>query len=112
VLETRAQKASGGWQVLFVPPFGALPTIRFTDCSDTLNEAGKSAVLLSAWAGKRSNIAAFALPCLISTPSDHPLLAERRAQAVAELLPTQGISAVPAPAAGRELVLASASAQP
>ena len=49
--------AVDGWQITIVPPLGAFPAIRFADDVDTLDDAARDAVLLSAWAARRWNIA-------------------------------------------------------
>ncbi|MBA2935185.1 DUF389 domain-containing protein [Sphingomonas sp. CGMCC 1.13654] len=107
-LEQRVQAVSSGWHIVLVPPFGDMPTIRFADGSDTLDQAGTEAVGLSAWAAQRWNIAALAVPGLPASPVDHPLLNARRAQAVATLLRERGIASVSAPAAGQSFRLAAA----
>ncbi|WP_404368804.1 DUF389 domain-containing protein [Sphingomonas sp. MMS24-J45] len=105
-LEQRMNAAADSWQVAIVPPLSAFPEIRFSRSADTLDEAARGAVLLSAWEAKRWNIVALAVPGLPDgDPPAKPNLIQRRALAVANLLRTQGIKVVAAPVAAR-LVLA------
>ena len=108
-LELRVQQLSAGWHVTLIPPFGPLPTIRFADGADTLDEAGTEAVALSAWAAQRWNIAALAVAGFPTEPADHPPIAARRAQAVAKTLNTYGVTAASAPPAGQSFRLDPAS---
>lgn len=108
VLEQRASAAAEGWSVKLVPPLGPMPAIRFADGSDTLDEAARRAVSLSAWAARRWNVTALAVPGLPRTPDDTPELNERRGLAIAALLREAGVRAVPAPPAGPEFRLAAA----
>ena len=108
-LEQRVQQSSPGWHVVLVPPFSALPMIRFADGSDTLDQAGDESVGLSAWAAKRWNIATLSVPGLPSAPTVHPLLDARRALAIASLLQSRGIASVAAPASGQAFRLGSAA---
>jgi len=114
VLEQRASAAAEGWDVALVPPLGPMPQIRFVNGSDALDEEARSAVLLSAWAATRWNVAALAVPGLQQTVDDTPTLTERRGLAIAALLRRRGIRAVPVPARGPEfrLVAAALAQQP
>ena len=109
VLEQRASAAADGWKVRLVPPLGPLPQIRFANGSDVLDDEARGAVLLSAWAAARWNVAALAVPGLPQTVDDTPTLAERRGLAIAALLRERGIGAVPAPALGPEFRLVAAA---
>ena len=114
-LEARAAAAAPDWRVVITPPSQPLPLIRFADGSDALDEASRQAVLTSAWAAQRWNSAALAVPGLTPAtagPPRHPLLAQRRALAIAALLQGQGLQPAPAPAAGRAFRLSVAPAEP
>jgi hypothetical protein len=105
-LEARAAAEAEGWAVMIVPPQGALPEIGFADNIDALDTAGRAAVLTSAWAAKRWNVSALAVPGLpAGDPPARPSLAERRARAIADALATQGVRAAPAPANGQRFAL-------
>ncbi len=108
VLEQRASAAAEGWDVALVPPLGPLPQIRFADGSDALDEEARGAVLLSAWAAARWNVASLAVPGLPQAVDDAPTLTERRALAIAALLRERSIGAMPAPAVGPEFRLVAA----
>lgn len=110
-LERRASAASEGWDVALVPPLRPMPLIRFADGSDTLDEATRDAVLLSAWAAVRWNIPALVVPGLPLTADDTPTLTERRGLAIAALLRERGVRAVPAPAVGPEFGLAASAGE-
>lgn len=111
-LEARAAAEMDGWSVAIVPPQGALPEIAFADDVDTLDPAARTAVLTSAWAARRWNVPALAVPGLpAGDPPARPNLAQRRALAVAALLATQAVSAVTAPAAGQRFTLSIAAAR-
>ncbi|MCY7399112.1 MAG: DUF389 domain-containing protein [Sphingomonas bacterium] len=109
VLEQRAAAAAEGWDVALVPPLGPLPQIRFANGSDALNDEARGAVLLSAWAAARWNVAALAVPGLPHTVDDTPTLTERRALAIVALLRKRNIRAVAAPALGPEIRLVAAA---
>lgn len=111
-MERRASLAAGDWEVTLVPPLGPLPAIRFANGSDALGDAGRGTVLLSAWAARRWNIAALAVPGLPADGAEAASLAARRGLAVAALLREQGVRAVPAPPAGPTFRLVNAAAQP
>jgi hypothetical protein len=105
-LETRARAALPGWDVQLVPPASALPTIRFANGSASLDDAATSAVRVSAWAAKRWNYPALAVPGLPNRASTHPRLTQRRALAIQQLLKLDGMTATPAVApAGMDFVL-------
>ena len=106
-LEQRTAAAADGWEIAIVPPLGRLPEIHFADNVVTLDQAAREAVLLSAWEAKRWNIAALAVPGLPrdGVATDRPRLNERRALAVADLLKTQGVRAVAAPAVGQTFTM-------
>jgi len=112
-LERRASAAAPGWRIAIVPPSQPLPLIRFADGSDTLDEASREAVLTSAWAAQRWNSPSLAVPGLpqatTGAPS-HPLLAQRRALAIAALLRNQGVLPLSAPADGMVFRLSLAPA--
>jgi len=116
-LERRALAAAPDWRITVVPPFQPLPLIRFADGSDVLDRASYQAVLTSAWAAQRWNSPSLAVPGLpnaaASAPT-HPLLPQRRALAIAELLRSQGTQVVSAPAAGLafRLSLAASATRP
>lgn len=110
MLEARAAAAVDGWAVAIVPPQGALPEIAFADDVDTLDDAARRAVATSAWAARRWNVAALAVPGLPDgIPPDQPNLAQRRALAVAAVLRDQRVGAVPAPDAGQRFALTVAA---
>ena len=102
VLEQRASVATDGWDVALIPPLGPMPLIRFANGGDTLDEAAQRAVLLSAWAAQRWNMAALSVPGLIDQASKNgsSSLSQRRAAVIAALLRQRGVRAVPAPAEG------------
>ena len=108
VLEQRASTAAEGWSVALVPPLGAMPLIRFANGSDTLDEAASRAVRLSAWAARRWNVPALAVPGLPRTADGAPDLNERRGLAVAALLREVGVRTVSAPPVGPTIRLTNA----
>lgn len=109
-IERRARSVSEGWQIVIVPPVMSLPMIHFADNADDLDPAAREAVLASAWAAKRWNIEAIGIPGLLAVPSAKPLLAERRALAIAAVLKTQAIVGVPERPAGQAFRLVTALA--
>ncbi|WP_373475590.1 DUF389 domain-containing protein [Sphingorhabdus sp.] len=111
ILEQRASAAAEGWSVVLVPPLEPMPLIRFPDGSDTLDETARSAVALSAWAAKRWNVQALAVPGLPQTSDATPSLAARRGIAVATLLREQGVKAVAATVIGRNFRLVATTAE-
>jgi len=105
-LEARAAAVAQGWDVALVPPLAPMPVIRFADNADALDGPARDAVLLSAWQARRWNVPALAVPGLAERPAPpRPLLAQRRAAAVAALLGRDGVRAVPGPAAGQAFAL-------
>ncbi|WP_085809143.1 DUF389 domain-containing protein [Sphingomonas sp. TZW2008] len=105
-LEARAAAETEGWSVVIVPPQMPLPEIAFADNVDTLDAAAQAAVLTSAWAARRWNMAALGVPGLPSgTPPDRPNLSQRRALAIAAVLKAKNLAAVAAPPAGQRFSL-------
>lgn len=107
-LERRAAAAADGWTVEIIPPAGPLPSITFADGQDTLEGEARQATELSAWAARRWNIAALAVPGLPEDRAETEGLpvAARRALAIATILEAQRVRAVPAPGAGTSFRLA------
>lgn len=105
-LELRLNDAAEGWAIEIVPPFGAVPTIRFGDNNDALDANAREAVALTIWAAKRWNVPSLGIPGLPDgeAPSS-PSLAQRRALAVAELLQSRQMTSVPAPSEGQTFAL-------
>lgn len=97
-LEQRLASAVDTWQVAIIPPLSGFPEIPFARTGDTLDDTARGAVLLSAWEAKRWNIVALGIPGLpTGAAPETPNLAQRRALAIAKLLTSQGIKAVPKP---------------
>ncbi|WP_323810863.1 DUF389 domain-containing protein [Sphingobium baderi] len=94
-LEQRARRQAGDWDIAIIPPQADLPRISFDDGADTLDPAARDAALTSAWAARRWNIPALAVPGLPESVPKTPNLGERRGLAVAAVLREQGIAAVP-----------------
>ena len=70
---------------------------------NTLDDAGAAAIMTSAWAAKRWNLPGLKVPGFPAHPEPsgaHPRLSERRARSIAAALLDQGITSLPAPAAG------------
>lgn len=113
VLEARVNAAAEGWTIIIVPPQAPFPTIAFPGSGDTLDQAGHDAVLLSAWAARRWNIAALTVPGLPEdgAPAEGLPLAARRALAIAGVLRKAGVSAARAPAAASPFRLAPVTRQ-
>jgi len=111
-LEQRAARESEGWELAIVPPQTPFPQIGFSDNSDALDAAAREAVMTSAWAARRWNIRAIAVPGLPAKATERPTLSQRRAMAIATLLQEQGLAAVPAPAAGQVVRLSAAILNP
>jgi hypothetical protein len=101
-LERRAATAADGWTVEITPPAGPLPLIEFEGGSAELEGPARDAAVLSAWAARRWNIAALVVPGLPAEeaePDGLPVSA-RRALAIAAILETQRIRALPGPPSG------------
>jgi hypothetical protein len=111
-LERRAVAEVSDWELAIVPPQSELPQITFANGNDTLDASALDAVNLSIWAARRWNQRALTVPGLHASPSQEPLLAERRALAIARLLRTGGIAAVAAPSQGPSFRLRPPSAAP
>lgn len=111
-LEQRARQASEGWDIAIVPPQAAMPRIRFADNADGLDVQARNAVTISAWAARRWNIRALAVPGLPEEETESPSLSQRRGLAIATLLREQGVSAVPAPPEGQSFQLRPAAQAP
>ena len=105
-LERRLNEAGKGWTVEIVPPFAAVPAIRFNNNSDALDADAREAVLLTAWAAQRWNVVALGVPGLPEgeLPA-RPTLSQRRALAVAGLLRSQRVETIDAPAEGQVFAL-------
>ena len=111
-LEQRLSTAVDGWQVTIVPPLSTFPQITFSRTGDTLDDAARGAVLLSAWEAKRWNIVRLGVPGLPADPApENPNLAERRALAIAKSLGTPEIKVV-ATSAASPIVLTPAPEEP
>ena len=106
-LEHRVASATAGWDITIVPPVMPLPTIAFPDGVDALDDAGRQAVRLSAWAARRWNAPGLSVPGLPSAASEKPRLAERRALAIAAILKQEGIATSSAPAEGQKVILST-----
>ncbi|TZG27296.1 DUF389 domain-containing protein [Sphingomonas montanisoli] len=106
-LEQRAATDARGWTIALTPPQLALPEIGFADNSDELDEAGLAATEISIWAAQRWNLPALAVPGLPDTLTDKPLLAERRARRIADLVTKAGLRPTSAPAEGQRFRLAA-----
>ena len=111
-LEQRAAAAAPDWRIALVPPFQALPLVRFAKVSDTLDDQARIAILTAGWAAKRWNIAALGVPGLPApdAPAKHLTLRKRRAEAVAELLKSEGVQTSPAAGGGQVLRLSLGTA--
>ena len=96
-LEQRARADVQGWDIILVPPQVELPIVTFGNGNDSLEGAGRDAVLLSAWAASRWNMRAVNVPGLAVPSPERPSLLQRRAAAIAALLGEQGIATVPGP---------------
>jgi len=105
-LEARAAAAAEGWEVAIVPPFAALPPVRFADNDDVLADRARAAVTLAAWAARRWNARALIVPGLPASDmaSAHPRLAERRALAIANQLRSLNIATVAGRSQGQVVV--------
>jgi uncharacterized hydrophobic protein (TIGR00271 family) len=105
-LEARAAAAADGWSIVIVPPQGPLPVIAFAGDADTLDPSAQAAVAASAWAARRWNVPALAVPGLPAGTPRRLTLVQRRALAIAAALRSQGVAVVPSPAAGQRFPLA------
>lgn len=106
-LEQRVRTQAEDWDIVIVPPRADLPLIRFPDGADTLDPFARDAALTSAWAARRWNVRALAVPGLVEEAPQKPTLAQRRANAVAIILREQGVHAVPARPGGQTFRLAA-----
>lgn len=105
-LESRAAAETEGWSVAIVPPLAPLPEIAFADNIAVPDAAARDAIATSAWAAHRWNMPALGVPGLpVGDPPARPSLAQRRALAIAALLRAEGITPMPAPAAGQRFRL-------
>jgi hypothetical protein len=100
-LEQRVQMQVPRWTVAIVPPLQPVPQIRFADGADDLSASAKRAVESSAWAARRWGIHSVGVPGFIDPMPRHPLLPQRRAQAVATILRAMGVRATPLHAEGQ-----------
>ncbi|KQX20067.1 MULTISPECIES: DUF389 domain-containing protein [unclassified Sphingomonas] len=107
-LELRAQQDVDDWAITITPPQGPLPPIAFADNVDTLDIPAREAVLTSAWAARRWNIRSLSVPGLPETAPENPILSQRRALVIAQLLRSQGVEATTAPASGQSFRLTAA----
>ena len=110
-LEARAGVAAQGWDIVIVPPFTALPPVRFADGVDVPDDRARAAVALAAWAARRWNAPALIVPGLPprGIATSRPKLAERRALAIAALLKSETIATVSAEPQGQTITLTVAS---
>jgi len=90
-LEERVQAQAPGWTVTIAPPLQSLPLIRFADGADDLSDGARRAIAVSVWAARRWGFATIGVPGLYASHPRHPLLPQRRAQAVAALLGQMGM---------------------
>lgn len=104
-LEGRLAAQFEGWQVRIIPPQDVLPAIVFASDSDKLDAAAREAAATSAWAAARWNLRSLAVPGLAAPAPEKPELAMRRALAIIEVLRSQGIGGVPAPATANRITL-------
>ncbi|MFV0624354.1 DUF389 domain-containing protein [Sphingomonas sp. ac-8] len=104
-LETRLSAQIKGWQIALVPPRVAFPQIAFANGVDVLSQEAQEAVVTSAWAALRWNSPRLGVPGLPETVPERPVLAVRRALAIAAILRDAGIAPIPAPAAGATFTL-------
>ncbi len=100
-LEERVQAQAPRWAVAIVPPLQPVPQIRFADGADDLTASAKRAVKSTAWAARRWGINSIGVPGFIDPMPRHPLLPQRRAQAVATIVRAMGVRATPLPAEGQ-----------
>jgi uncharacterized hydrophobic protein (TIGR00271 family) len=104
-LEQRTHADIEDWEIAITPPQGPLPLITFADDADALDAGAREAVLTSAWAAKRWNIQALAVPGLAESPPERPTLSQRRAAAIAAILRDQRVTPLSAPVAGQSFRL-------
>ncbi|MES2289480.1 MAG: DUF389 domain-containing protein [Pseudomonadota bacterium] len=104
-LEERAHQDIDDWEIAITPPQGPLPLVSFAGDGDTLDAGARDAVLTSAWAAKRWNIRSLGVPGLPGEAPEKPTLSQRRAATIATLLRDQGLTPMPAPAAGQSFRL-------
>jgi len=104
-LEQRTHADMGDWEIAITPPQGPLPLITFADDADALDAGAREAVLTSAWAAKRWNMQALAVPGLVESPPERPTLSQRRAAAIAAILRDERVTPLSAPAAGQSFRL-------
>lgn len=107
MLEARVTTVSDGWAISIIPPQQPMPEIAFVDKGDTLDDTARAALATTIWAAKRWNIAALMVPGLPSDVPPRPNLTQRRAMAIASTVRAQGLTAVPALAAGRRFRLSA-----
>lgn len=95
-LEQRAGRAVEQWSLSIVPPRVEFPLIEFEGESDGLTDEASLAVRTSAWAARRWNVPALAVPGLPrgEVEEQEPTLPARRALAVARLLRENGVGAI------------------
>lgn len=101
----RAAAQPVGWDVVLAPPQMAYPSIGFSGSQDALDLPAREAVLLTAWAARRWNVRALAVPGLAADAPQFPTLVQRRAIGTTGLLRENGVEAVPTPAAGSRFAL-------
>lgn len=104
-LEARTHADIEDWDITITPPQGAMPLVTFADDADALDASARDAVMTSAWAARRWNIQALGVPGLPESQPQSPTLSQRRAAAIAAILRDQGVTPVPAPAAGQSFRL-------
>jgi len=108
-LERRVAEQAQGWDIVLTPPQMPYPPVGFIGNEDQLDGPSREAVLTSAWAARRWNVRALAVPGLPENAPETPSLTERRALAIAALLRENGIEPKPAPAAGSRFALRAAT---
>ncbi len=107
-LERRASATVEGWRVTIVPPFQPLPVIRFSNGSDSLDDAARQAIVASAWAAQRWNSPGLGVPGMRladGNPEGRLSLAQRRGLAIADLVRGQGVEPRAARASGQSFRL-------
>jgi uncharacterized hydrophobic protein (TIGR00271 family) len=113
-LERRAIAAAQGWTIEITPPAGPLPVIAFADGKDALEGPAREAAEVSAWAARRWNMAALVVPGLprADAEKNKASLATRRAMAIATILASQDVQALPGRAEGSSFRLAQVEFAP